>query len=325
MSVASATNRPLSWLKLVFARMTFWLVRLCERLLPPTLLSLLLWPPAAAWDLVHIHRRKLVSSWRSFPDIWHPKPAPFFLRQSLGLSHAQLVCIWPDRLCTPRWLSRCRLEGRVDLIRPRDGDRGIVLASAHFGPNVVLPYWLRAHGIALTSVHGPLPSRQDVARHLWALSPPADVPIFLLVNEMSHLRQLLRSGRHLGLMVDVNRGKQVCVPFENHAFRMATGAIRLAALAGAELIPCLIRETALWKFVIHFGDPVPRHCLGNPPDLKGAAAHLLEEFLKVIRCHPEHCNHRLLSAISPAAEVSGISAVPASASWTHTLAHDEQQ
>jgi lauroyl/myristoyl acyltransferase len=125
-------------------------------------------------------------------------------------------------------------------------------------------------------------------------------------------------------MVDVNRGKQVYVPFENHAFRMATGAIRLAALAGAELIPCLIRETALWKFVIHFGDPVPRHCLGNPPDLKGAAAHLLEEFLKVIRCYPEHCNHRLLSAILPAAEVSGISAVPASASWTHTSAHDEQ-
>jgi hypothetical protein len=109
-------------------------------------------------------------------------------------------------------------------------------------------------------------------------------------------------------MVDVDRGKQVYVPFESYFFRMATGAIRLAAMAGAELVPCLILETAAWKFVIHFGDPVPLGYLGKHPDLKGAAAHLLKEFLKIIRSYPERCNHKLLSAISPAcgAEVCGL-------------------
>jgi len=113
-------------------------------------------------------------------------------------------------------------------------------------------------------------------------------------------------------MVDVNRGKQVYVPFENSLFRMATGAIRLAAISGAELVPCLIRETASWEFVIHFGNPVPQNYLSGSPDLKGAAAHLLKEFLQVIRTYPEHCNHRLLSAISVAAAdgVSGVSAIP---------------
>jgi lauroyl/myristoyl acyltransferase len=111
-------------------------------------------------------------------------------------------------------------------------------------------------------------------------------------------------------MVDVDRGKQVYVPFENSLFRMATGAIRLAAVSGAELVPCLIRETASWKFVIHFGDPVPQSYLGSSPDLKGAAAHLLKEFFKVIPNYPEQCNHRLLSAISVAA-ADGVSSIPA--------------
>src|SRR5436189_1278391 len=127
---------------------------------------------------------------------------------------------------------------------------------------------------------------------------------------MSRVRKCLGPGRRLFVMVDVGRGKQVYVPFESYFFRMATGAIRLAAVSGAELVPCLIRETTSWKFVIHFGNPVPQSCLGSSPDLKGAAAHLLTEFLKIIPSYPEHCNHRLLSAISPAtgAEVCGLAA-----------------
>ena len=77
----------------------------------------------------------------------------------------------------------------------------------------------------------------------------------LPVNEMSRVRQFLGAGQRLLIMVDVDRGKQIHVPFENHSFRMATGAIRLAALTGAELIPCVIVETGSWKFAIYFGTP----------------------------------------------------------------------
>ena len=292
------------------AWVVFYLLRAAERLFSPGAMSLLLWPFAATWDLLHVYWRKPVESWRRFPESWNPSPVRFFLRQSLGLFHPRLVYLWPDRLCNPRWLSRCRLEGRYDLLKPRDGDRGVVLASVHIGPSEIMPYWLRAHGIVTTTVRS-RPSLQRLARHQWALSPPSDVPLFLPVNEMPRVRQLLGPGRRLLVMVDVNRGKQVYVPFENHLFRMATGAIRLAALAGAELVPCLIRETDSWKFVIHFGNPVPRRYLASSPDLKGAAAHLLEEFLKVIPSYPEHCNHRLLSGISRAAreEVADLSVV----------------
>jgi len=79
---------------------------------------------------------------------------------------------------------------------------------------------------------------------------------------------------------------------------MATGAIQLAVMADAELIPCLIRETGSRRFAIHFGDPVPRAYLRDPPDLQAAGAHLLEEFSKVITRYPEQCRPRLLSALS---------------------------
>jgi hypothetical protein len=70
-------------------------------------------------------------------------------------------------------------------------------------------------------------------------------------------------------------------------------------MADAELIPCLIVETATWKFAIHFGTPVPRRHIGRPPDMQAIATHLLKEFSKVVSRYPEQCKMRLLSAMSP--------------------------
>ena len=314
MFVASAAARLVLWLRVAVAWAGFYLLRLCERLFPTSVLSLLLWPPAAAWDLVQVRKRKLVTYWRRFPESWHARPGRFFLRQSLGLSHEELIYMWPDRLCTARWRRRCRLEGGSDLIGTREGDRGVVLASVHFGPYETLPYWLRAHGIVTMMIRGlpPPDTLKGLTSYQYALSPPAGLPVFLSANELAplprfaHIRQILGPGRRLLVMVDVDRGLQFHVPFENRSFRMATGAIRLAAMADAELIPCLIRSTGSWKFAIHFGNPVPRRYLGNSPDMQAVGAHLLREFSKVITRYPEQCRWRLLSAMSPLS-VNGVS------------------
>jgi len=310
MSVASAANRPLSWLKLAFAWIAFCFVRLCEWLLPPSLLSLLLWPPAAAWDLVQLRQRKPLTHWRRFPESWRPKRWRFVLRQSLGLYHSQLFYMWPDRLCARRWLSRCRLEGESNLNGLREGNRGVVLASLHFGPFEIMPYWLRAYGIITTSVRTrPPDSLKALTSYQYSLSPPADVPVFLYAEDLtplprfSHLRKILGPGRRLLVMVDPVRGLQVDVPFfEDRMFRMSTGAIRLATMADADLVPCLIAETSTWKFAIHFGTPVPRHYLGRSPDMQAIGAHLLKEFSKVVSRYPEQCKMRLSRAMWPLTE-----------------------
>ena len=302
MSAVPTKIKLQSWLRGA-ARSAFYFRRWCERLLPASVLSVLLWPAAAFWDLLRVRPRKLISCWRRFPGSWRPRRWRFFLRQSLGLYHAQLI---PDHLCTSRGLNRCRLEGGTDLIGLRDGDRGAVLASLHYGPYEVAPFWLRAHGIVTAMIRdAPAEPSQSLTSYRYAFSPPADVPVFLSVDELAplprfaHVRTILGPGRRLLVMVDVDRGMQLHVPFENRWFRMATGAIRLAAMADAELIPCLIRETATWKFTIHFGERVPRRYFGSSPDLQAIGCHLLDEFSKVITRYPEQCRSTLLSAMSP--------------------------
>jgi lauroyl/myristoyl acyltransferase len=311
--LAPAARRLALWLKVAVAWVSFCFVRLCERLLPTSVLSLLLWPPAAVWDLVQVRHRKPSTCWRRFPESWRPERWRFILRQSLGLYHSQLFYMWPDRLRTRRWLSRCRLEGGSDLIGSREGDRGVVLVSLHFGPFEVMPYWLRAHGIVTTSVRAPAPdSLKSLTSYQYALSPPADVPVFISTEELtpmprfSHVRKILGPGRRLLVMVDPDRGLTVNVPFEDRLFRMATGAIQLAAMTGAELIPCLITESASWKFAIHFGTPVPQDYLGNSPDMQAIGTHLLREFSKVVTRYPEQCKMRLLRAMLPLPE-NGVS------------------
>jgi len=291
----------------MFAWSAFYFVRLCERLLPPSLLSLLLWPPAAAWDLLQVRQRKPLIHWRRFPESWRPKRWRFVLRQSLGLYHSQLFYMWPDRLCTKRWRSRCSLEGESNLEGSREKNRAVVLASLHFGPFEIMPYWLRAYGIVTTSVRTRPPDYlKSLTDYQYSLSPPADVPIFLYAEDLtplprySHIRKILAPGQRLLVLVDPVRGLQEDVPFfEDRIFRMSIGAIRLALMADADLVPCLIAETSTWKFTIHFGTPVPRHYLGSSPDMQAVGAHLLKEFSTVVSRYPDQCKMRLSQAMWP--------------------------
>ena len=215
-SVASAKTAAGLRLKLAAAWLSFYLLRFCERLLPKTVLSLLLWPPAAIFDLVQLPKRKLITCWRRFPQSWRPKAWRFFLRQSLGLYHSQIIYAWPDRLCSASWLRRCSLEGASNLIDSQKGDRPVVLASLHFGPSELLPYWLRAHGIVTTTVRaGPPDSLKSLTDYQHALSPPADVPVFVFVEDLipmprfSRVSKILGPGRRLLVMVDPARGDKL--------------------------------------------------------------------------------------------------------------------
>ena len=70
-------------------------------------------------------------------------------------------------------------------------------------------------------------------------------------------------------------------------------------MADARLIPCLITETATWKFTIHFGTPVPQHHIGRSLDMQAIGSHLLREFSKVVTKYPEQCQMRCLRAMWP--------------------------
>jgi hypothetical protein len=181
-------------------------------------------------------------------------------------------------------------------------DTTLLVAGAWDCPNQ------RAHAID---------SLQGLTNYQFSLSPPADVPVFLSTSEiglsprLSSIRKILSPAGRLGMLVDVDRGKQFYVRFEDRLFRMATGPIRLAQMLDAALVPVLIVETSTWKYTIHFGSPVPQRYLGSPPDMEAIGTHLLQEFSKVITRHPEQGNMRLLRAMCPLPEngVADLSAV----------------
>jgi lauroyl/myristoyl acyltransferase len=305
----SAVKRAVSFFQLGIGWGSFYFVRFCERSLPLRLFSLVLWPLAAAWDLIQARERKPWVHWHRFPRSWRPKRWRYILRQSLGLYHSQLFYMWPDRLTDPRWLKRCRFEGDRSLLEKSEDDRGIVLASVHFGPFEILPYWLRAYGIPATSVRADPPEAlESLTNYQYSLSPPANIPVFIFASDLTpfprirHIGEIIGPGRRLLVMVDPNRGVMADIPFEDRLFHMATGAIRMAQMAGARLIPCMITEDSTWNFTIHVGNPVPQEWLGRSLDMQMIGNHLLREFSKVVSRFPEQCKMRCLRAMWPQPE-----------------------
>jgi lauroyl/myristoyl acyltransferase len=225
--------------------------------------------------------------------------------------------MWPDRLTNPRWLKRCRFEGDRQLLESTEDDRGIVLASLHFGPFEILPYWLRAYGVPATSVRADPPAAlQSLTTYQYSLSPPADVPLFIFASDLtpvprfSRIGKILGPGRRLLVMVDPNRGVMADIPFQDRLFHMATGAIRLAQMAGSRVIPCLITEDSTWRFTIHIGTEVPQEWIAKQsPDMQAIGNHLLREFSKVVTRYPVQCKMRCLKAMWPLPE-NGIKEQP---------------
>ena len=319
------SGSPLARLRSAAAWTAFKSLRWCERHLPTDVMSLLMWPPAIVRNLRRVRPGRLASSWNNLPSSWRPNFFRFLVRQTFGLYHGERVHLWPDRLCTEAWRSRCRVEGKQFLKKSDTDGRGVVLASLHFGAYETLPYWLRAHDIVTTMVRGEpaLDALKSLSSYQYSLSPPANVPLFLSANDFAplprfaHVRQLVAPGRRLLVMVDVDRGLQFEVPFADRMFRMASGAIRLAIMAHADLVPCLIWETGPWKFQLFFGVPVPREYLSESPDLQPAGRHLLGEFAKVVACHPEQCRWRMLSAFLPPQVKPGVSATSEAQQRSH--------
>ncbi|CAN5477550.1 hypothetical protein BH20VER3_BH20VER3_08460 [soil metagenome] len=280
----------------------FFLVRFAERRLPRRILYLVLWPVASVWGLSQIHKsRSAAASWRRLSAVEAaPSPGRVWFWQALASHHARSVYLFPDRLPEKSWLRHCRLNGACDPFALRQAGRRIVFASLHFGPFETLPYWLRAHGLPVTTLVGREAPRRILKQRQYALSPPPDLPVVLPVTEKGGVRRAVDHLQDLLVMMDVNRGRQIEIPSDRLIFRLARGVIRIAAMTGAELIPCLVTAEPGWQFTIHFGAPVPQRCLGSAPDLQEAVSHLLNEFLPVARQYPAQYGHRLLSCIRAA-------------------------
>lgn len=265
----------------------FQSVRALERGLPPPVLRRLLWPWAAIWVLPGR------SQWKAFRPHWNRIPAtlrhrdlelPDFLRRRLRSSLARFLTFWPDRLGAPRWQQRIRYEGLHHVLTVLNGGAPAVLATLHFGVLFLLRYFLRARGIAASVLVAQDPTGRPRLQEMKnALMASPGLPEVFTLDEVRAARRFLTPGHCLVVAVDFDRGRQVRVATTHGTMRLATGAMRLAQASGARLIPCLAEEESPWRFVVHFGEPVP---LQTGRDFGLAGQHLVNAFLPVISRRP---------------------------------------
>jgi lauroyl/myristoyl acyltransferase len=208
---------------------------------------------------------------------------------------------FPEQLGTAKWQERLQIAGIEHIEIARREKRPVILAFCHFGPFFLLRYWLRAAGFpAANLVAGESQNRSLMKQLQDRISPfPETTTAFHREDQLRTAIKFVATGNPLLIALDVSNGKKTDVPVDQHCqFGMANGAIRMAMLSGAELIPCSIVEVGAWRFQIRLGPPVPPPLLASGEPLL-AGKHLLAAMLPVLRKYPEQCTERLVKQFGP--------------------------
>ncbi len=213
---------------------------------------------------------------------------------------AGYVRFFQDRLHEPQWRERCEIQGLSILQSALAAERPVVLAFCHFGPFQLIRTWLWSVGIRAAMLR--IPRQKDepgFRRYLDQFMATEEASTVIYRDELRSAAEVLETKQPLLIAVDAPRGKLVEVPYApGLKFRMATGAIRLAARREGTLIPCSIVSLGHWRYRIHLGEPVPRAVLSakNPA---GAAEHLLRHFRPMFEACPEQCGRAIGRAVIP--------------------------
>ena len=274
----------------------FHAIRTLDWLLPVEALRLALLPWAALRALLPTHCLQRSQNW---PGCLGPDPGRGSRPWSQRLRHHldRVPAFLPDRLGSPRWRERFEIAGLGPLEAARTAGQPVVLAFCHFGPIVLISHCLRARGIpTIPLVAGVARNRPYIHRLKDRLLPFPEVPGALYSDQIREVATL-GAGAALLVAVDVRAGRTVDVPLAGGwQFRLATGAIRMAAQKRALLLPCTVLSLGPWKFRIELGRPVPEAFLGPVPDVARAAAHLVAELFPMQQAHPDHCGQELLES-----------------------------
>jgi lauroyl/myristoyl acyltransferase len=269
----------------------FFFVRRLERVLPVRGLYLLLGAYAfvrAAWHGVFRRRPAPVI----VPDWFGTKKTVQAGRlHRLNLYMNRTMELFPDRMAERKWMNRCHFTGLEHLRAARQNGRPVVLAFCHFGPFVLLRYWLRAAGIPVAAlIMGEAGNRSDLKRLTDQISPFAEIPTAFYMDQLREAVEFLAAENVLLIALDHSSGKLLNVPLRaGWTFKMASGAVRLAIRYQAELIPVCIIDEGDWNFRIELGRPVPGELLATETNWIQAGKYLMNEMFRHFQNHPEQC------------------------------------
>jgi lauroyl/myristoyl acyltransferase len=288
----------------ILAYLFLHFLRALEAVLPVWCLHVVLWPGAAfkaTWELgwseptLRLFRRMPASIRTPAAErrwLWRM----WLARTRLNVT--KFMCFWPDRFGKRRWRARCRLSGADQLEQLQRCQRPVILAVLHLGPLLLLRYYLRSRGLAVAGIVArPLAGRPLIRQHLDRLCDETygltGVPHVFDLTQLRDLSRYLQPHRFVIMALDGGHGNHVFVDNGDSSFRMASGAMRLAARTDAIVVPCLIRADRGLGVWIHFGKPVPEELIADPRNRLAGCQHLFQEFLPLLRAYPHEASYEL--------------------------------
>jgi len=242
-----------------------------------------------------------------------------WLRQ-VAVYTTRFLSLCPERLREPRWSRRCRFIGLNRLEAPLSEGRPVILATLHYGDLVMLYHWLRSRGIAVAFLAARKRKRTPAFRdRLDLLADRANglvgVPRLIHPDQLWDAREFLGGpARVLAVAMERSTKRDVRVNGPGYSLWLSPGAIRMAAIVGAVVIPCLISSHGCLSSTIRFGSPVPQEDVADRNRHLLACEHIVRRTVPWVARQPEQCAKGLIASFettdNPVPEAQVISEHP---------------
>ncbi len=190
----------------------------------------------------------------------------------------------------------CRVVGQEHLDRALERGKGAVMAFLHFGQHWFLPVWCGHNGYTWNQVAAAGRPPEDKWQPTWFGRQVFDardewfeaLPVRFLPLDTPHrvLVRGLQRNELVGIAVDGRIGTKFAqVRFLNRDALFAPGAIKLARIAGAPIVPCATVVGADGRQQVTFLEPL------DPPrrgDVTEAVQQLVDRLEPFVVAHPDH-------------------------------------
>jgi hypothetical protein len=220
---------------------------------------------------------------------------------------SRFLCYWPERLREPCWTRRCRLVGLERLEAPLAAGRPVILVTLHYGDLPLLYHWLRSRGIGVAFLSELGDKMRPAFRdRLDSLADRANgldgVPRQIRRQELWDARDFLATpGRVLAIPMESATDRDLLVSAPGCSIYLSPGAIRMAAIVGAVVLPCLFSSDGCMRSMIRFGTPVPEDDIASPKRHLSACEHIARELIPWVAQRPEECGRGIMASFDAAA------------------------
>jgi lauroyl/myristoyl acyltransferase len=291
------------------------MLRFVESCLPVPILALFLFPAAAVTAICELVIGKRHSTFRQLHHLaesarhagaqWRRRSFAQVWTGRVAMCMVRLLRYWPGRLRKQRWRRRCQFVGLERLQALLDEGRPVVLATLHYGNLTELYHCIRSCGIGVAFLTARRDSAPPYRSQLDSLADCANglegVPRRIEVGHLN-LSQVLgflaQPNRVLAIPIEGHTKRDIMVRGPGYFLRAAPGALHLAGMTGAVVIPCLFSAEKYLRSTIRFGEPLADDVVNHRERHPLGYENILQQIGPWLAENPEQSAPELINAIS---------------------------